>query len=294
MDASPDGLAVTGSRTLKLTLEYDGTDFFGWQVQPDRRTVQGEVERAIAEVSGEPVRIHGASRTDTGVHALGQVASFATGSRLTAPALQRALNAVLPEDVAVRAVDEVDATFHARKSASGKHYRYRIVNRKERAPLERRHALHVREPLDVAAMNEAVRHIVGEHDFQGFETESTLRYRELEAKGRSIEHASVRRIHAARVTHLPAPVDALVAFDVAGTGFLYNMVRTLVGTLLQVGRGKRPPSDVADIVASRERARAGPTAVPRGLFLMRVFYGEEARIPDPGEALFSSETGVSK
>jgi len=265
-----------GSRTLRLTLEYDGTDFYGWQVQPDKRTVQGEVERAIADVTREKIRIHGASRTDAGVHALGQVASFATSSKLETKDLKRALNAVLAEDVSVVGCDEAAPGFHARFDARGKHYRYRILNREERAPLERRTALHVRDTLDVAAMNEGAQAVLGEHDFRGFETETSVRYKELEEKGRSTENASVRRVTAARVASV-AP--GILAVDVAGTGFLYNMVRTLVGTLLQVGRGKRPASDVSDIVQGRARALAGPTSPPQGLCLVRVFYGEEAVTP---------------
>jgi len=272
-------VATPGSKTLRLTLEYDGTDFFGWQVQPDRRTVQGEVERAIAEVSQERVRIHGASRTDAGVHARGQVASFTTQTRLAPPELKKALNARLAEDVAVLECDEAAPGFHARHDATGKHYRYTILNRAEPSPLERRTSLHVRDVLDVDAMQAAAQAVLGEHDFRGFETETSLRYRELEEKGRSTENASVRRITAARLARLS---PALLVFDIAGTGFLYNMIRSLVGTLLQVGRGKRPASDVSDIVTARARARAGPTSPPTGLCLVRVFYGEEASIPALG------------
>ncbi len=277
-----------GSRTLRLTLEYDGTDFFGWQVQPDRRTVQGEVERALAEVTQERVRINGASRTDAGVHAIGQVASFETSTRLEPPALKKALNAVLAEDVSVTACDDAPDGFHARHSASGKHYRYRIVNRPEPTPIERRTALHVRDELDVAAMHGAAQAVLGEHDFRGFETDTSLRYKELEAKGHATDSASVRRITAVRFAALePVPNGRLLALDIAGTGFLYNMIRALVGTLLQVGRGKRPASDLVGLVnlssgPERARAKAGPTSPPQGLCLVRVFYGEEARIPALG------------
>jgi tRNA pseudouridine38-40 synthase len=265
-------------KTFKLTLEYDGSSFFGWQVQPDRRTVQGELERAVAQVTQATARVTGASRTDAGVHALGQVASFAAATRLDAPALKKALNAVLPPDVAVVACDEVAAGFHARFDARGKHYTYRILNRQEPSPLERDRSLHVREPLDVAAMNEAAQWVVGEHDFSAFETEASLRRRELEEQGRSTESASVRRIGEVRVAAAPFARGSLVTLDVAGTGFLYNMVRSLAGTLVQVGRGQRPPNDVREILASRRRARAGPTAPPRGLFLVKVFYDEEAKL----------------
>jgi tRNA pseudouridine38-40 synthase len=277
-------VASPGSRTLRLTLEYDGTDFYGWQVQPDRRTVQGEVERAIADISQERVRIHGASRTDAGVHATGQVASFATSSRLAADAMKKALNAVLAEDVSVVGCDDVAEGFHARHDATGKHYRYTIVNRAEPSPLARRTSLHIRDELDLDAMHEGAQAVLGEHDFRGFESDTAVRYRELEEKGHSTERASVRRITAARFARI-AP--STLAFDIAGTGFLYNMIRALVGTLLQVGRGKRPVSDIAAIVnqenqpagAGRARALAGPTCPPMGLCLVKVFYGEEASIP---------------
>lgn len=279
---------VSSNKTLKLTLEYDGTEFFGWQVQPDRRTVQGEVERALTEITQERVRIHGASRTDAGVHATGQVASFETSSRIDAHGMKKALNAVIAPDVAVVACDEVAPGFHARFDATGKHYRYRIANRFEPLPLERRTALHVREDLDVSAMNDAAQAVLGEHDFRGFETDTSMRYRELEAKGHSTEAASVRRVTAVRVARLGSLAHGqLLAVDIAGTGFLYNMIRALVGTLLQVGRGKRPASDLADIVhlrsgAAGARAKAGPTSPPQGLCLVRVFYEVEAAIPALG------------
>lgn len=282
------------SATFKLTLEYDGAAFFGWQVQPDRRTVQGEVERAIADITREPVRIQGASRTDAGVHALGQVASFSCRTRLAPPELKKALNAVLPPDVSVLGCEAVASGFHARFDATGKRYIYRILNRSEPSPLERDRSLHVREPLSVAAMDEGARHVLGEHDFSAFETEATLRRRELEEKGRLTADASVRRITDVAVTASPFSGGTMVVLEVSGTGFLYNMVRTLVGTLVQVGRGQRPASDVADIVASRQRARAGPTAPPRGLFLDRVFYEERPRLSGDasgGSAASSSPCG---
>ena len=223
------------------------------------------------------------------------MASFTASTRLRAPELKKALNAVLPADVSVLACDEAAPDFHARHHARGKHYSYRILNREEPSPLERDRSLHVREPLDVRAMAEAARHVLGEHDFSAFETSANLRRRELEEKGRLTEDASVRRISDVRVTASPLTASpsnsppslggTMVVLDVAGTGFLYNMVRSLTGTLVQVGRGLRPPSDVADVVASRRRARAGPTAPPRGLFLVRVFYDEEASLEGAARAM---------
>jgi tRNA pseudouridine38-40 synthase len=252
-------------RCVKLVLEYDGTHFHGWQVQPSARTVMGEVERAIAQVTGETLRIHGASRTDVGVHALGQVASFATSSPLEPERLAAALNANLPDDVAVVAASIAPDSFHARHDARGKHYCFRWLDRKAPSPLERGRAVHVRGPLDVAAMDRAARALVGTHDFACFASRDP-----------SVEEqrSTVRTITEARVERR----GDLVLFDVAGDGFLYNMVRAVAGTLAEVGRGKRDAASIPDVIASRDRRRAGPTAPAHGLALVRVFYDESPRI----------------
>ncbi|MGE0712597.1 MAG: tRNA pseudouridine(38-40) synthase TruA [Planctomycetota bacterium] len=280
-------------RNLELTIEYTGAGFAGWQVQPDRRTVAGELERALAEILRHPVRLVAASRTDAGVHALGQVASFQTGRDLPCGRLCRGLNALLPDDVAVRQVREVPAEFHARFSARGKHYRYRLFNRPSPSPLEAWRSWHVPVPLDLEAMRAAARELEGERDFAALVTRPDP------------ERGTVRHLRAVRLRREPAseggpeaggPEEgATVLVDVVGDSFLYKMVRTLVGTLCQVGQGKATAAEVAAALATGRRAQAGPTAPAQGLTLMRVFYDdrqlqaraaelrdEPARGQDPG------------
>jgi tRNA pseudouridine38-40 synthase len=280
----PSASNVPVSRTLRLTVEYSGTKFAGWQVQPHARTVQGEVERALAVILREPVRVTGASRTDAGVHALGQVVSFETRGAATAGRLLAGLNALLPDDVAVLAVDEVAPGFSARFKARGKHYRYRILDRRTKSPTEAATSWHVPGPLDLEAMRDAAARLVGTHDFVAFAS-----------KGDDEGRPTVRTIHEVRVSRQPGspwgegtardrcgPADRpVVAIDVVGDGFLYKMVRTIAGTLAQVGKGRRSPESVDAAIASRDRRRAGPAAPPQGLFLMRVFY-EDAPLRPPG------------
>lgn len=256
------------SRTLRITLEYSGAGFAGWQVQPEARTVQGELERALAEITREPVRVAGASRTDAGVHALGQVASCETTCSLPGEKLRAGLNALLPADVAVSAVEDAPPGFHARFSALGKHYRYALLSRPARAPLAAQDAWHVPWSLDVAAMQAAAGHLLGRRDFRAFVTRS---------EGREEEGAEdcVRTLTRLDVSATPAPGAGgglRVEVDVVGDAFLYKMVRTLVGTLCQVGRGRRPAQDLAGLLLSGDRRRAGPTAPPHGLCLVRVAY----------------------
>lgn len=275
-----DPASVPVPRALRLTVEYSGTRFAGWQVQPQVRTVQGEVERALAVVLREQVRVTGASRTDAGVHALGQVVSLETRAATPLPRLLAGLNALLPEDVAVLDVAEAPPGFSARFAARGKHYRYRIVDRRTRSPTEAATSWHVPGPLDLAAMQAAAARLVGRHDFAGLASKDDA--------GRS----TVRTVHAITVSRQPgapwgggpAPEGAspVVAIDVTGDGFLYKMVRTIAGTLVQVGRGRRAPESVDAILATRDRRQAGPAAPPQGLFLMRVFY-EDASVETPGE-----------
>lgn len=258
-------------RNVELLIEYSGGGFAGWQVQPNRRTVAGEVERSIAEITREQIRIVAASRTDAGVNALGQVASFKTSSDLPTHRLRRGINALLPDDVSVLRVRDVAEDFHARFSARGKHYRYRILNRFPKSPLERDRAWHLPTPLDVAAMQETAGHFVGEHDFSALATSSQ--------DDGTPPRGSVRRLRDVRVTHEPLPAGPepsgrLVVIDVVGDSFLYKMVRTIVGTLALVGQGKLRPADVAAVLRARQRKQAGPTAPPQGLFLVRVFYSE--------------------
>lgn len=244
---------------LKLTLEYDGTDFVGWQVQPNGRSVQAVVERAVAELLGAPHPVSAAGRTDSGVHATGQVVSFHTARELPLKAYLKGLGSLLPEDVAVVSAEEVSEDFDPRRWSLGKRYRYRISNRPTRAPLWRRTHWALFAPLDVEAMREASRPLVGRHDFSAF------RASDCEAT-----HA-VRELRALELQGEPRGELQLV---VEGTAFLKHMVRNLVGTLVEVGKGKRPPGWVREVLESKDRRLAGQTAPPQGLVLERVFYGE--------------------
>lgn len=251
---------ATGMRSLKLTLAYDGTRFAGWQYQPGRVTVQGTLEEAIQQVTGERTRIRASSRTDAGVHALGQVAGWQTSSALEEASLQRALNARLPDDVVVLDVAAAPEGFHPTRDAIRKRYRYVIDDGRLRNPFERAYSWHYRTRLDVEAMDRAGRALVGRHDFRSFESNGSPRPDSV----RTMEEVSVRREPAGSATRIVVETQA--------DGFLYNMVRAIVGTLVEVGRGVRQPDWVASVLAARSRSSAGPTAPPQGLFLVRVDY----------------------
>jgi tRNA pseudouridine38-40 synthase len=247
-------------RTLKLTLAYDGTDYFGWQYQPDRPTVQGTLEAALKGVTQEEIRITGSGRTDAGVHALGQVVSFQTGTRLSCAELMKALNATLPEDMAVLELAEAPDDFHAIRSAVRKRYRYQIYDGPVADVFRRRWVWHIRHRLDEQAMHEAAQALVGTHDFASFETQGT----ERESSIRTVSHLSVTR-GAGQDTNL-------LTLEIEADGFLYNMVRTMVGTLVKVGRGREPIAWPNEVLQARDRRLAGMTAPPQGLFLVRVEY----------------------
>lgn len=243
-------------RNFKLTLSYDGSEFSGWQTQPARRTVQETLEAAVARVTGTPTRVNASGRTDSGVHAVGQVVNFHTPTRMTAAALQRALNAILPEDVVIRDAAEAGPSFDANRDALRKLYRYVIHDGPARDPFLRRYACRARYRLDELKMRQAAGPLKGRHDFHSFETHWPNRASSV----RTITHLAVNR------------VGDWVWIDVEADGFLYNMVRAIAGTLMDVGRGHRPASDVAGILTAEDRGQAGPTAPPQGLFLMRVTY----------------------
>jgi len=270
--------APGGDRNLRLTVEYSGSRFAGWQVQPDARTVQGELERAVAEITGERARVPGASRTDAGVHALGQVAGLlGAATALPAERLRAGLNAVLPDDVAVREVAEAAPGWHPRFSARGKLYRYRILTGGVRAPTEAATSFHVPAPLDLAAMQAAAGRLVGRHDFRSF------------ASRPDGDGDCTRTMTRVDVRPIEADGRRLLVVEVEGDGFLYKMVRTIVGTLVEVGKGRLAPAALTAVLAARERRRAGPTAPPQGLFLVRVdddAAAEPASPPaEPGEVL---------
>lgn len=243
-------------RNVRLVVVYDGTDFAGWQVQPRARTVQRVLLDAIRDITGEKVTLLASGRTDSGVHAAGQVVNFRTGTKIAAERLVTALNSKLPRDVAVLSADDVPLSFHATHDAKSKVYRYRICRRAVRPVLGRRDAYWVRGPLDVPAMRRAARYLVGKHDFNSFRAEG---YREKD---------TVRTIESIRLTVEGDMLD--IYFK--GDGFLYMMIRIMVGTLVRAGQGKTKPSQVKSMLAARDRRAAGPTAPPHGLCLMQVSY----------------------
>lgn len=245
-------------RNLKAVLEYEGTAYLGWQRQPQGPTVQEVLEEALARLVGRRVPVVGSGRTDAGVHALGQVANFRVVSRIPTERFAAALNAHLPGDVAVLEVTEVPWGFHARRDARWKHYRYTLLCRPSRPALERGRVYHVPLPLDLEAMRAAARILVGRHDFRAFAAADPHRRR----------RSTVREMGRAAVTR----VGERVHLDFVASGFLYRMVRTLAGTLLEVGLGKRPPASVAELLAGAPRAAAGPSLPPRGLTLVAVHY----------------------
>jgi tRNA pseudouridine38-40 synthase len=243
-------------RNLKLVVSYDGTDFSGWQTQPGFRTVQETLEAAIAALTGERVRANASGRTDTGVHAVGQVVNFYSTTAHPPDVLVRALNAHLPADVVVRGAEDVPQAFDANRDARRKLYRYVIHDGPVADPFLRRYCHHTRHRLDAAAMRRAAESLRGRHDFHSFETDWPNRL------------SSVRTITQLAVSR----VGDWIWLDVEADGFLYNMVRAIAGTLINVGRGYWPEAQVADILRAEDRARAGPTAPAHGLFLMRVSY----------------------
>jgi tRNA pseudouridine38-40 synthase len=253
-EASSQQLA-SSARKLMAVVEYDGTDYLGFQLQPQGPTVQGEIEKALAAVTQEEVRIVGAGRTDAGVHARGQVVVFSRVWRHPIEELQRALNAVLPADIAVRELRPVAEGFHPRFDAASREYRYTIFNQPLRSPLARRFAYHFPRPLEVAAMNEAAGILVGSRDFASF--------------GRAPQgDNTVREVYRAQWTS----EEPFVYFDIVANAFLYRMVRCLVGTLLLVGTGELSPDGFEEILWSADRSRAGQAAPAHGLCLMKVNY----------------------
>jgi len=245
-------------RTLKLTLAYDGTNFAGWQVQANERTVQGVLEEVLLRITGEASRATASGRTDAGVHALGQVVSLGTGTHLSDKVLLRALNAELPDDVSVLSLQTVHDDFHAIRDSWRKRYQYRLIDGTIRDVFLRRYAWHVFQNLDDQAMQQAAKPLVGRHDFSSFESSGAERA------------SSVRTVTALNV----ARNDHLLTVDIQADGFLYNMVRAIVGTLVEVGRGAQPISWPAEVLEAKERSQAGPTAPPQGLFLCQVDYDD--------------------
>lgn len=257
----PEREAAAATRRFRAIIAYDGTDFDGWQVQPGRRTVQGELETAIESVIGSRPRVFCSGRTDAGVHARGQVVHVDLPRRMPAWQYQRALNSRLPPDVRVTRIAGTRPDFDARFSATGKEYRYFIWNDPVEEPSLRRHRDHVKVPLDVAKMRTAAAHLVGRHDFAAFS-----------ANPGHEREGTVRTVHA--ITVRKSGGEIIIA--ARGEGFLYRMVRSLAGYLIRVGAGELDPDGAPAILASRTRTASVPTAAARGLFLWRVFYARGA------------------
>lgn len=244
---------------IKLTIEYVGTNYHGWQIQPQVPTIQGVLQAALQVTLRVPVVIRGAARTDAGVHALGQVATFASPHPVDCRRLVRSLNAVLPDDIAVRSVEEVPEAFHARHAAVGRIYRYQIVEGECVSPFLAAFAAHSRRPLDVAAMDEAALALLGRHDFSSFRAAGDL------------SDSPVKEIRGSRVARSGERGD-LIIYTVEASSFLQHMVRNIAGTLMEVGRGRFAASRMREILEARDRRVAGPTAAAKGLCLMKVLY----------------------
>ena len=259
---------------MTLVLEYDGTRYAGWQAQPNGPSVQAEVERALSTLHHAPRRVTAAGRTDAGVHARGQVVSFPEPEPLPLRAYVQGMNALLPRDIAVRAARLERDGFDARRSARGKRYRYVIENGPTRGPLSRHHAWQSFRPLDLGAMRAAAAHLVGRHDFAAFQASDC---------------ASPHAVREVRRLEIEGQAGGRLEIAIEATAFVKHMVRNIVGTLVEVGQGKRSPASMPELLQSRDRTRAGPTAPPHGLYLEEVFYApqdaSEGRVSEgePGE-----------
>jgi len=259
-------------RYFKLTIAYDGTDFHGWQIQAEKPTIQGEIVNVLRRLTQEHVYLHGAGRTDAGVHALGQVGSFRTQSALSAEEFQRALNALLPQTIRIVGSEEVGPDFDARWSARGKIYRYRIYRGKVVPPMIWRYVLHYPFPLDEETMRDAAARFAGTHDFASFAASTGS---EEDDKERSTE----REIFSTELVRTAD--DEELVFTVRGRSFLRYMVRKMVGTLLDVGRGRLKPEDIDRLFELRDRSKSGPTVPPQGLVMVEVQHEEAWRLGRP-------------
>jgi tRNA pseudouridine38-40 synthase len=265
-------------RHIKFTIAYDGATFHGWQIQPSLPTIQGAIADAASQITQQKIFVHGASRTDTGVHALGQVAHFKTQSALPATEFQRALNALLPPAIRIVAAEEVGPDFHARWQAQAKTYRYRIWRGQVLPPFEYQRALHYSGPLDETAMAQAAHEFEGEHDFTSFSASSG-------SEDDDREREAVRVIYSSEIVREPDRDE--IAYVVRGRSFLRYMVRKIVGTLIEVGKGRLTPPDIPRIFEARDRSRSGPTVPAEGLYLVSLEY------PDPTDSLASSSSSRS-
>lgn len=252
---------MTARRNWLLLLSYDGAGYHGWQVQPQQATIEGALESAIHHLTGEPVKVFGAGRTDSGVHALNQTAGFISSTLFSPEKWRVALNAVLPDDIVVKHVQPVPDDFHARHSAIGKRYRYLICNLPYQPPFARKTSWWVRFPLDVEAMRKAGSRFVGEHDFSAFRAAQCSSPNPV----KELRELSIIEDHTR---------SAVLQVEMEANSFLQHMVRILVGTLVEAGMGKLKPEQMDSILKSRNRGRAGPTAPAHGLYALRVIYPE--------------------
>jgi len=243
-------------RNIKLTIEYDGKDFNGWQKQPSKLNIQGTIEKAIESITGEEVELNASGRTDAGVHSLGQVANFKTNSNIPIEKMAIAINSRLKKSIVIKNAEEVDEKFHSRLNCKQKTYRYIINNSKYGTAIYRNLEYHVSNDLDIKKMQEAVKYFEGEHDFKAFKASGTS------------SKSSVRTIHKAEVY----TKEDRIYIELTGNGFLYNMVRIISGTLLEVGLGKIDPKDINKIIESGQRENAGKTLPAHGLYLVEVKY----------------------
>ena len=242
---------------FKLVIEYDGTAYHGWQRQKSDRSIQAEIEKALTVMTRQAITLSASGRTDAGVHALGQAAHFTCETTIEPEAFHLGLNSLLPDDIVIKTCKRAPDTFHARYDARRKTYRYRILNRRVPTAVDNRYVWHIRQELRIGAMQAAAAQVVGEHDFKAFEGTGSPRT------------STVRTIFNARLTQEP---EGYLVFEIEGDGFLRYMVRNIIGTLVEVGRGKITPKDFNAILESRDRDRAGATAPPQGLFLVSVEY----------------------
>lgn len=241
---------------IKLTVEYDGTNYHGWQIQPAGETIQSVLERAVSTFLGKPTRVKGSGRTDAGVHALGQVVNFFFDQEFDRYRIQRALNALTPVDIIIKEVEAVPDSFDARRDGRARVYEYRILNRSTHSPFHLNRAWHVHEKLDLHAMRQAIRCLEGEHDFSSFR-----------AAGCDAAHP-VRKVYRVSLDQR----DEILVFTIEATAFLRHMVRNIVGTLVEVGQGLRTADSFAELLEARDRTKAGATAPACGLFLVEVKY----------------------
>ena len=240
----------------KVTLKYVGTRYAGWQIQKNQDTVQGQLRDALNTITGHPISVVGAGRTDSGVHAMAQVAHFSLDQPIPRKKLILSLNGILPWDIRVIHLSPVPSNYHAQKNAIKKRYGYQIYNGPTLSPFLHGYILHVRHPLDVGSMQKATQYLYGAHDFTGFAAAATR------VKSR------IRQIHLSQIK----TCGSHITYRVEANGFLHHMVRNIVGTLLQIGSGKRPSDDIPKILKSKNRKTAGPTAPPQGLYLMKTWY----------------------